>query len=257
MNKKGFEISINFLVMLILAISIFSFGLIFVSNLFEQAAFAKNEFSAETERQLEAALDRNERVAFPISSRNIVAGDSAIFGLGVINVLDHEETFTVTIECLGGVDIKGNDFDVADGDPCATEAGKRWTVGYQPNGKYIYETFDLKELSKKTIPVVIQHPKEKPRGTYSFLATITYEEDNQVKEYGGAPNSFYLEVNYVVFHIDYKLKLKFNPLPVSTFVKPGSRLYVPQKSRYQGIITLQTSNSPCLSLPLSILSFNL
>jgi len=185
MNKKGIEIAINFIVMLILAVTVFGFGLFFVRNLFSEAGEIKAQLDRDSERNIELLLSRGERVAFPISSKEINAGDAAVFGLGVLNVLSEDQnTFYVDIECTTAIDRKNEVIIGA----CADA------------GFFEIEPFTLTKNDQKVIPIAVQPPRSASKGdTYAF--TISVSTDPAVKSnpsgveiYGGAPKQIYVTI---------------------------------------------------------------
>jgi len=173
-NKKGIELGINFIVMLILAVVVFSFGLIFVRQLFSEAEGIKEQLDRDTEQQIEQLLDRGQRVAFPISSRDVNAGQSAIFGLGILNVLDQETTFEINLECTTGVDRRDNTV------PCGVE---KITFDIDP--------ITLEKNAKEVIPIVVRPPSGASKGD-TYIFTVTVYNGNDI--YGGSPKQIYVNI---------------------------------------------------------------
>ncbi len=176
MNKKAIELSVNFIVMLILAIVVFGFGLFFVRKVFTEAGAIKAQLSDDAEKRVELLLDRGERVAFPITNKDVAAGDVAIFGLGILNVRDITTTFDVNIACT--VAIYPNEKEISNG------CSGTWT--------FPIDSFDLKKNEKKVIPIVIQAQGSKPKGTYGFTVTVTPRGESE--PYGGAPQQIYVNI---------------------------------------------------------------
>lgn len=183
MNRKGMELSINFIVALILAIVVFGFGLYFVQKVFHEAGEIKAQLDKDSEKNLNAMLDRGEKVAFPVTSKDIKSGEVAIFGLGVLNVNSDKITFSVDISCSTYITKGGTELDSA-----ANCAGD-WAANPQP--------FELTKNERKTIPIAIQAPKGKPSGTYAFTVKVTYTESASGLEkiYGDAPKQIYVNLN--------------------------------------------------------------
>ena len=55
-NRKGIELSINFIVMLILGIAVFAGGLVFASKFFGHAENVRQSLDSQTEKQIEKLL---------------------------------------------------------------------------------------------------------------------------------------------------------------------------------------------------------
>jgi len=175
MNKKAFELSINFIVMLILATVVFGFGLYFVRMLFTEAGNIKAQLDKDTEDRIISLLDRGEMVAFPISTKDISQDDNAVFGLGVLNVKDNRALFQVATVCSIAVAPSGN--EILDG------CSGTWTINPAP--------FYLEKNEKKLVPIAIQPPisgtvKE---GTYAF--TVVVMADDKVY---GSPKQIYVNI---------------------------------------------------------------
>lgn len=176
LGKKGFELSINFIVMLILAIAVFGFGLFFVNKLFHQAGEIKAQLDVDTEKRIESMLDRGEKVAFPISSKDIKAGEMATFGLGIMNVNQLTTTFDVEIICSVATDSRDN--EIANG----CDGYQNWMFGVDP--------VTLEKNEKKVIPIAIVIPGSKTKGTYAF--TVKVLDNGNI--YGGAPKQIYVNL---------------------------------------------------------------
>lgn len=107
MNKKGIELSANFLVTIILAITIFVFGIMFARNLLGGA----EDITRMTEEDLDAKMDDllcpgDERVCFGVRSKTVKRGELVIFGVRVLNILDESKEFTVEVDATGAI-LKG------------------------------------------------------------------------------------------------------------------------------------------------------
>ena len=97
MNKRGIELSVNFLVMLILSLIVFMFGLYLVYQFFGTAVDLQTQLDEQTEKELQAMLISGERVALPKTQVNLQRGKSYTFGLGILNTLGAEKEFSVNI----------------------------------------------------------------------------------------------------------------------------------------------------------------
>lgn len=94
-SKKGVELGMNFVVILILSIVAFGFGLKFLGDIINAG---KNlpDFSP-VEQILNSRMASGEKVAVYPSSATLKAGKKEIFGIGVLNVLGSQKTFKVSI----------------------------------------------------------------------------------------------------------------------------------------------------------------
>jgi len=200
MNKKAMELAINFIVMLILAIVVFGFGLYFVQNVFNAAKDVQAQLDKDSEKNINAMLDRGEKVAFPVTSKDIKSDQVAIFGLGVLNVLTGDPVkgqtnFKVDISCTlyvtkGGTEIQSP--------YSAANCGEGWTSALpcMCGGSWTVTPlrFTLTKNERKTIPIAIQVPRGKPSGTYAFMVKVT-DTSTPAKVYGDAPKQIYVNIN--------------------------------------------------------------
>ncbi len=83
-NKRGIELSINFIVMLMLALATFSGGLVFASKFFGHAEKVRGTLDAQTEKQIEKLLDSGSPVVIPINTKEIFRKKFGTFAIGVL-----------------------------------------------------------------------------------------------------------------------------------------------------------------------------
>ncbi|MBW2984232.1 hypothetical protein KY361_03900 [Candidatus Woesearchaeota archaeon] len=107
MNKKGIELSVNFLVTIILAITIFVFGIMFARNLLGGA----EDITRMSEEDLDAKMDDlmcpgDERVCFGVRTKTAKRGELVIFGIRILNVLDDPKEFIIEVNAIGAI-LKG------------------------------------------------------------------------------------------------------------------------------------------------------
>jgi len=110
MNKKGIEISINFVIMLILALAVFFGGLAIAKNFFGKASSLGQELNTKTQSEIISLLDDGSPLAVPIQRIEIDRNKYATTGVGVYNVLGKPANFTVEItpvdnDCGEGVSV--------------------------------------------------------------------------------------------------------------------------------------------------------
>ncbi len=145
MNKRGFELSVNFIVTLILAIVVLSFGIYFVRLIYEGSTEMKMVLDQQTEMELERLMDSGEKITLYPGRRTVDNGKMASFGLGVLNVVGGTETFKVKITSgMAGSDITWvqtsegpNEFPLN----IANNAKKKILIGITPtsgSGTYVF-----------------------------------------------------------------------------------------------------------------------
>ena len=87
-NKKGLEVAVGTIVLIILAILVFIFAIAIIFDIFGGAEEIKAQIDIKTKSQIEAAMQRtNELVSIPFNVKPTKTGDVASFGMGVKNIL--------------------------------------------------------------------------------------------------------------------------------------------------------------------------
>ena len=155
MNKKAMELTINFVVMLILAIVVFGFGIKLTYDLFNLGSTTNEMLTKDMEAQLENMMNAGQRVAISYNLKQAYPGDSVLFGLGILNVGSADSGFKVAVDQGTAVDINEK---------------KIWS---RPELSYFHSYDRTIQLNQNTkIPVTVKVPRGTPRGTYSFKVAV-------------------------------------------------------------------------------------
>lgn len=158
-NKKGIELSVNFIVMLILAIAVFAGGLMFATKFFTKAESMRQNLDSETERQIEKLLDSGSPVVLPISTREIFRNKYDTFGLGVLAKCAGTYTFTVPSTSA---------FPKNKGDPAiAVPIASEWLSP-------ITDSKTLEKNEKGKFLILAKVPAGVASGTYIFTIQMNY-----------------------------------------------------------------------------------
>lgn len=193
MNKKGIELSINFIVVLILAIVSFGIGLKVLSGIF----FTANEYEArineQTENEIVELLMDGERVAVPINKKEVRKGESVVLGLGIHNARSKPQTdFKVKVNFSGMVD----------------EDRKLQHTGDASIRNYIHDNwmhagdreYKLKHNENEIVPIQfvpdhdVKSGTSTEKGTYIFNVYVSYKDNGNWKLYDNV-EKIYLEVS--------------------------------------------------------------
>jgi len=169
-NKRAMELSINFIVMLILAIALFGFGLRFLGTFFSGGMKMQKALDDQTKRNIEALLSSGERVAIPLDNKEILRGENEIIGIGILNVMSQNpsDEFNILIECAGTNCLKTP--------PIPTYLNK---VTIQNN-------------KQEMVKVLFNVGKKTPPGTYIFNVCIARAAEVASCQVGGyVLNDFY------------------------------------------------------------------
>lgn len=90
-SKKAIELSLNFIVILIISIVIFGFGIIFIQRLSSQATELQDITTAELDERIgNLVCEGSDRVCVGIDRKTIKRTKFDIFGLKIINILDSQ-----------------------------------------------------------------------------------------------------------------------------------------------------------------------
>ena len=156
-NKKAIELSINFLVVVILGLAMLSMGIIAFNKFFRGAETIRKSFDARTQAELEALLSGGEKVAIPFTKKEVIAGDTAVFGLGILNILGKEELFVVDVRCDELI-----------------PKGKELPESCSDFDKNIIYTSDhqLKNNQQQKLPIAISTQRNTKEGTYIINVCI-------------------------------------------------------------------------------------
>lgn len=92
LNKKSIELSLNFIVILILSIIIFGFGVRFISKLSSQAIELQDVTTSELDERIgNLVCEGSDRVCIGIDRKTIRRTKFDVFGLKIINILESQD----------------------------------------------------------------------------------------------------------------------------------------------------------------------
>lgn len=97
LNKGAIELSLNFIVILIISIIIFGFGVKFISDLSSSATEIQELTVSELDEKISSLIcEGSDRVCIGIDRKTIKRTKFDVFGIKIINVID-EENFRVRV----------------------------------------------------------------------------------------------------------------------------------------------------------------
>jgi hypothetical protein len=156
-NKKGLELSINFIVILIMSLLIFFLGARFIYQLGSGATDLQSITVDELDKQIGNLVCKgSERVCLGFDKKTIKRGDLGIFGLNILNVLE-DQSFDVIITrpVPSGYTKVGN--------PISSD-----NLEWKPQSR----TVEIKRNEEKDLAIGVQVPKDALSGTYIFNVEI-------------------------------------------------------------------------------------
>ena len=163
-NKRGIELAVNFLVMLIMGITIFAFGIRFAYKLFAQGNELTSDVYKQYSKQIEGlACASAEKVCLPTKTLTIDGTKPAIFGLVIENVLGSQETFHVKVT-EGKFVAKGS----SAGAEFNAETAK---IQFLPKSDDPLSEITLQAKEKQSVGIIVQASGAEA-GTYSFNVNV-------------------------------------------------------------------------------------
>ncbi len=153
-SRKAVELSVNFLVIIILSLVIMSLGIIIMRQFISSAEEMREQVNARTKQTINDVLSQGKPVVIPINRKTIQRGDWDIFDLKITNTGD-SASFQVVVS-----------FDEAsDKDNIAISTGL--------NLLYISDVFTLeRDESKPSYAIGVEVPKDAASGTYVFNVCV-------------------------------------------------------------------------------------
>lgn len=161
MDKRGLELPLTVMVLIIISIIIFIGGIAMVWRFFAEAEEIKGGIEKSTQEQIEALLRQgNEIVAIPINTKHVQVGKEAMFGLGIRNILERQNFF-IRIDFAGVYDRKGKTLEVGYHE---TYLEQEWLGNFQDQGpididKNKYEVVPIRIRAANTISAGQNTPK--------------------------------------------------------------------------------------------------
>ena len=173
MKKAAIELSMNFLVVIILAIVIFGAGIYLMNKLFGAAGAKVLVWDRQMQDQIESLMDDGSQIAIPFDSKTIPRGKLDTFGIGIFNteatgVFEITIVFDEAFTSSGTSICKGTDAPLLlndCGDPHS------WIVGQTVAAGTTF-TKTIKQYDKDKFLVGIDVPKNAPTGSYLFSVSV-------------------------------------------------------------------------------------
>lgn len=171
--KKGFELSITFLVMLIIAIVVFALGIRFAYNLFKIAPeLIDPVLEPQLEEEVTRCLGSGNIVCIPKNQKEIAIKKTEIFGLGILNQMGEEMYFKVFTDFATAVDEHG---DVFDDDVLNNIDVTQWTFAKS-------SAYKLNNNEQEILPLAFEVPLGTKKGTYVFNVGVYYSDSEDVEQ---------------------------------------------------------------------------
>ncbi len=160
-NKKGIELSMNFIVVIILSIVIFGFGIQFISRLFTQGTDITKMSESELDEKIRNIVcEGSERVCIADESIRVGRKRIGYFGIKIFNILE------------------GQNFDIAVSRPNPSGYRRDKSEIYSDNLVWFPQqrTVYIGANEERKIAVGIEVPSNATPGTYIFDVGIKSQE---------------------------------------------------------------------------------
>ena len=159
-NKNAaVELSVNFLVVIIITIVIFGFGIKFVYDLYSKADSLQGMTESEVDEKIgNLACDTSDIVCISADKKIIKKGSHDFFGVKIVNILDTPE-FVVTVTKADPPGFKKDKSPILLADDHLILNWKTRALSIPKN-------------EERTIGVGVQVPKDAVTGTYIFNIRI-------------------------------------------------------------------------------------
>lgn len=176
-SKKGFELSINFIVVLILTLVTFGGGLMLARNMFSGADDIRTKLSQQQEKQIEQMMMNNdERVVLPVNKKSIKAGSHTVVGIGVNNMLRTSDSGDASVNnfrinvTISAVQIKDSNCDLSN-----------WNCGAHPKTyvNMLTTDYSIKKNDYRVIEIPVLIPSTAMRGVYVYNVNVSYKDSSE------------------------------------------------------------------------------
>lgn len=183
-KKAVLGLSMEFLVTVIISLVILAGGVALLYTFIEGGKKAQEDLDQRTQEELERLLvDEGKQVALPLHTAEISAGESHLFGIGILNIggLETEE-FMIKVEPLKLINQNNQAEDIS-GD----QSVKDWLL-------YNNEILKIKENEHFSEKIFVEVPKTAKKGQYIFEAKVfSIGTGGTELQYGNTQN-FYVTV---------------------------------------------------------------
>ena len=159
MNKKAIQLSINFVVIIILSITVFISGLYYLNKIFKGAEKTTDAYYQQFDKQMQDVMCSSlERVCIPKDRAVIGKTNGAVFGVGILNVLGSAKDFTISVGFDKGYQNDGTVINSCSG--CDIQ--------------HVQGDFTIKNNEQENRAILINIPGGQS-GTYIFNVNIKYD----------------------------------------------------------------------------------
>lgn len=174
-NKKAsINLAMSTIVIVIIGMVMLTSGILLMQSFISGAEEIKDQLDAQTEAELETLLlDQGAKVALPLHTVVLEAGEDHIFGLGILNIDStlYNEEFVIDITLSKLID--EDSFEVEGVDETEILS---WLL-------YNTDTLIIEENEHKSEVLHVGVPEDAYKGTYIFNVYVYYDGDSGSTKY--------------------------------------------------------------------------
>jgi len=170
-NKKAIQLSMNFLVSIIIGVALLSMGIVFLEKMREGGENLQQKLDEQTISELERIMIRGQRVAIAFRSKKVKAGDTAVFGLGVLNTLEDDQDFVINVTFDKAYGKDKREICNGDGDNCPDN---NWVL-------FTSEDRQIKSNENEKYAIAVTPDKNAKQGVYIFNVYVCRTDESDYK----------------------------------------------------------------------------
>ena len=180
-NKKAIELSLSFIIILIMSLVILGFGIRLMSQLFSKATDITNIPAEDFDRQIANLMcEGSERLCVIPQRKTIIKGDYSVVGVRIINILEPPAgqpatLFRVEIKTPDGpptglLGYGKNNLPIIKNDPVGFDG--LVVSPTDTSGNPLREAA-IKKYEERNVAFAVQVPTNAPSGTYILNVKVT------------------------------------------------------------------------------------
>lgn len=158
LNKKAIELSMNFIVILIISIIIFGFGIRFIAQLSSQATELQDLTISDLDSRIaNLVCEGSDRVCVGADRKTIQKSKFDVFGIKIVNILD-TQAFDIVIKRPAPSGYTQNNNPIQSDNLIANPASRSVVI---------------EKNEEKNLGIGVQVPRDAKPGTYIFNIEIS------------------------------------------------------------------------------------
>ena len=171
LSKRAIELSANFLVITILSIAMLGFGIYFTKQIFTKSNDYTRQIDADTTLKMEELMNDGSKIVIPFQTKTAARGSTAVFGIGVLNMLGDPKNFKInTVDNSGVNTLYAATAYAKDGTTLIDNS--KVTLLYNP------DAISIKNLDNNKWGLAANVDKTAPSGTYIINLKVQVEDDS-------------------------------------------------------------------------------